>query len=402
MRAACSLQCAAVAALVIGLSACASAPKRTRVMEQLPNLAADAQELRFRAYALADELSGLVEAASNEIIAGTTNPDIRFNALLWKANGVPVIRTASFQRDPVAAGLDVWALAVQMNDFFERGAGRTAFGDLQPIAIEASRQMVSRTLDFAAATANEQGVKNGAQVVREWADAHPLEDLLFTRTSIAELWANVADERARGLAAIADINSQVADLLHRLTIYSALLPKEARWQAELLLNEVKTDATSQTLLEDVASLEAEIAAIGDEVVTLEGHIGEASRALVEAEELLTTQRLAAVQALQAELAGLVARVTEERLALMSQVTGERNAILAGIREERIAALEAVTAERMAVMADIDELSRRLTDDGRTVAMAAVDRFFLRTVQLLIVVTVLAAVVGFVLKRRRRA
>jgi len=91
-----------------------------------------------------------------------------------------------------------------------------------------------------------------------------------------------------------------------------------------------------------------------------------------------------------------------RLALMSQVTDERNAILAGIRGERIAALEAVTAERMAVMAEIDELSRRLTDDGRTVAMAAVDHFFLRTVQLLIVVTVLAAVVGFVLQRRRRA
>jgi len=333
-----------LAASLIWMTACASVPRRTAVMAQLPNLVAEIQELRFHAYALADELAGIVEAGANEIATGTANPDIRFRALLWKANGVPAIRTASFQRDPFVASLDLWALAVQMNAFFEEGEGRAVFEDLQSVAVQASREMVRRSRVLAAAVATSEGVANGEQVVQEWVDAHPIRDLLFTRTSVAELWAGVTNEGARGLAAVADINSQVADLLHRLTIYSALLPKEARWQAELLLNEIKNDPTSQALLDDVSSLEAEIDAIGDRALALEGHVASASDALTGAEELLTGQRLAAVQALRSELANALTRLTEERVAVMARITEERNVLLEGVRAERMALLEAVTSD----------------------------------------------------------
>jgi len=390
-----------LAASLISMTACASAPKQTTVMAQLPNLVADIQELRFRAYSLADELSGLVEAGADEIATGTANPDIRFKALLWKANGVPAIRTASFQRDPFAASLDLWALAVQMNAFFEQGAGRALFEDLQPIAVQTSREMVSRSRALASAAATAEGVENGAQTVQEWADAHPIRDLLFARTSVAELWADVAERRTRVLAAVADINAQVADLLHRLTVYSALLPKEARWQAELLLNEIKNDPTSQALLDDVSSLEAEIDAIGDTALALEGHVETASDTLAGAEELITSQRLAAVQTLQTELANALSRLTEERVAVMDRITEERIALLVGIQAERVALLQAVTAERAAVMSQLDDLSRRVTDDGTSAAMAAVDHFFVRTAQLLVVVALIAGTAVFAVRRRHR-
>ena len=75
-------------------------------------------------------------------------------------NAIPACQRAAFQSDPLAGYLDVWVLCEQMLQYFERGEGRDLFGEWQPIAVGAARQLVEeikRDLRYAADVDEDMG-----------------------------------------------------------------------------------------------------------------------------------------------------------------------------------------------------------------------------------------------------
>src|SRR4029077_11352186 len=100
-----------------------------------------ATELRMRVYETAERLGGTLEYAADEIRAKSLDPAVRRRAVLWKADGIPALYAAAFRPDPLAGGLDLWLLIVQMELYFTDGPGRNAFGAEQPIALGAARQV---------------------------------------------------------------------------------------------------------------------------------------------------------------------------------------------------------------------------------------------------------------------
>ncbi len=375
--------CATAAVLAtVGLCGCGGVQKQTPFMKASPEVVSTAQELRFRTFALTDELTDAIETGADRIITEADDPQVRRHALLWQANGIPAVHEASFQTDPLASMIDVWALTVQMADFFEQGAGRDLFGPWQPIAIETSRDMLRRCRDVAAASATAQGVQNGEEIVTRWAEAHPIENLLFVRSTAVEAWAEaLAQGGQSGLGAVSDINEQVAELMNRITVYMSLIPRETRWQAELLLEQVREDSATQAFLGDVASVD-------QSVQEIETYIADIRRIFVGIDALITEQRLAAMREVHAELMAVLDRITEER-----------KAVMAGIEQERTAVMDAIDAERVAVMEETDALSQARLQEAMDGARAMIDHFFLRLVQLLLAILVLA-IVGWVILVRR--
>ena len=130
----------------------------------------------------------------------------------------------------------------------------------------------------------------------------------------------------------------------RLGSYSTLLPKEIRWQGELLAGEVAGRENLRSTLEDLEAV-GRFARRADAVLSdLPGTVRAASGPIG---QLLDAQRREILAALE-----------PQRIALTAFVTAERQAAVDAIDQERKAAFESVAIERVAALREIDAISKR--------------------------------------------
>ena len=171
---------------------------------------------------------------------------MRRRAILWKADGIPALYAAAFRPDPLAGGLDLWVLLVQMDLYFPEGAGKAAFGAEQPIALAALEQMSAAVEKTAALiSAQPEHLARRREDVEKFARAHPIEGSLSARTTAAGELAKFFDQQdLDAFAVVGRAGDALEDLSLRLGSYSTLLPKEIRWQEELLTGEVAGRETS--------------------------------------------------------------------------------------------------------------------------------------------------------------
>jgi hypothetical protein len=172
-----------------------------------------------------------------------------------------------------------------------------------------------------------------------------------------------------------------------LNAYVTLLPKLARWEAEL----AEVDATGRdnlgATLDDVHAIAEAASRAGVVLADIPGAAREASGPI---QELIDQQR-----------AELLAEVERERTAVTAFITSEREAAMAAVAEERRAALAGVGQERAAALAGIDALAQRSIDDASGRARAMADYVFWRALVLIAVAAVLfAAAYRFARGRRR--
>ncbi len=108
--------------VVVHIAGCGNPGKKSGLMKTMPagsNITLSAEQLRIQVRSLVDPFSGRIEEAADEIIAGSVDPRVRLAALEGKANTIPALRESLFRPDPLAAVMDAWALAKQMEDYFE-------------------------------------------------------------------------------------------------------------------------------------------------------------------------------------------------------------------------------------------------------------------------------------------
>ncbi|MCE9625867.1 MAG: hypothetical protein K8R69_10525 [Deltaproteobacteria bacterium] len=92
-------------------------------MTKIQGLDLTAEQLRLQVADFVVVFGGMVERGADEIIENSDSPKAKENALLWKANAIPVCQMAAFQFDPMVGLLDLWAFSSQMTEFFENGKG---------------------------------------------------------------------------------------------------------------------------------------------------------------------------------------------------------------------------------------------------------------------------------------
>jgi hypothetical protein len=81
--------------------------KKTR--KYTPNVKSSASEISSRNQSLLAVYSAEIETAADKIILGSPSPAARRQALVWKAEAIPVMQTSLLNSDPIAAVLDTWA-----------------------------------------------------------------------------------------------------------------------------------------------------------------------------------------------------------------------------------------------------------------------------------------------------
>jgi hypothetical protein len=374
--------------LIAGLVGCKTTQTRSALMEKTPGLAQTPEQVRVQVRSLVPLMLGIMESAADDVLESTSDPEIRAAALHFKADGIPTMYRALFQPDPVAAVLDAWVLVAQMRTFFEAGKGREMPESVRAAALAAVDRMDAELERFVRAATRRDDISRAREFVTGFAEKHPI-DSFATRHSTEELLAALTAREPLALSAsIGSLEQDIADVVGRLDVLSGTMPKQARWEAELLVYDLLG-------VERAASIPADLAALNRSVLgaasTIEG-----------LPELVTVQREAVLAALRAEIGTLEQIVHEQRLAAqgfvtaersaaLEQLTSEREVVMAAIVAERFAAIEALRAERVAATADLERLS-----------IALVDRLFLRVAQLLggLVVAVILGVAVVRLTRRR--
>jgi len=338
-------------ATVLGLTLCAAcAPVSTRrqtdIMEKTGKVSVSAEVLRLRVNDLIDRSAGRIEQTADRIIVESKDAAVRRRALLVKVDVIPALYTAGFRADPLAAAMDVWGFAFQFNQYVESGSARNVFGPQQSLVLACARDLLADADTVIKGIAIRPEQFDAARTrVQGWAGSNPVEDPFSSRASGAAVVADLSSGERDVFVAVGAVSDLLEDLSERLNAYAAHLPKQARWEAEILLTEMTGTHSVEGALEDLRE-------VGAGARRLQGLIDDAPNLFATERDLLAeerrtiltdvnAQRLQTLAFMTSERREVLAAARQERLALVADMQGERVAFLAALRQERIETLVAL-------------------------------------------------------------
>jgi len=297
-----------------------------------------AAELRVEVRSLADRFSGLMEEAGEVVLRHETELQGRRNALMFLTNGIPAIQQALFQPDPVAAMLDAWFLIAQIRDYFASRESSIK-PEIYALAMRTLDEMESDLRIIIENSGPEVNYEQGRKLVYETAANYPIDHSFASRRGSTVFLVQFTEETGGGaLRSIGSITETVEDLVARIDLNAEYLPKLARWQAMLFMMDEGFGNAAESIenLQYLEMVAAEVERLAPLVETLP--------------DLVTDERTAVLEALDASLSRTLVFVNQQRETLMGDdVPAQREVVLAALREERIAVLSAVAEERRIVL-----------------------------------------------------
>ena len=389
--------CYVLCGLVLVLSGCASrSTRKTSSVKQAKNVEISATELSSRNQSLLALYSSEIEGAADKIILESPSPLARREALVWKAEAIPVLQTSLLNTDPVAAVVDSWAFIFQMRAYMEQPVVKNQFGVFLPVVVDALKRMDAEMEQLVLAAAPAANIPDLRQKIDTWTAAHPIQTGLSGRRS-ADVDLIKQDESDLGtLASIKALQEGLGDITDRLDSYNAYLPKQARWQAELLVS----DFTGGREFGAAASNFAVLSKALDETSNNLDRMPElAARAREVALGDIDGQRVAAQSFLREERLQTIDALTQERINAMADLRSERVAATADLRGERQIVLDAVHQEEANAVSDLHRLSQQTLNDVDKRSRRIVDHFFWRAFELILLTLGLFFLVTWVLLRQ---
>ncbi len=373
-RSVATLVCMLVGLSLAALPGCSTkAPEQTALMESVGDLGVTSRRLRIAAINTLNWYMSSIELTADSITGASTDPGVQYNALVWKANAIPAFQRVMFHPDPLIAFVDGWTLAVQMREYFEAGGGRDLFGPQQPLAVTTSRALEFVTDSAVNAKLEPEVHDRMRRFVYAWADENPLDNPLFLRRSVAEAVADVLGaEQFGGMSTLGSMAEMAQDAQQMALIFASTMPKEVRWQSELLIASLTDSLRFNSLLEAIERMEV---------------MEETARFLRDAPDLIAGERAAVLRAISEERLEMLREIDRQRLTTLQEVI-EWAASERAIMLEEMARM--VASERQAVFADAETITR-----------GVVDHIFLRLVQVGAVVAVLVLVGLWIFGRARR-
>jgi len=309
--------CTAVA-LVLALWGCQMPAKGRPGTQQVRVGPVSEQLLRAELRDFSAQTAATTRGAANEIMAQSTDSVVIRQAIMWKITSLQATRRVIAKSDPRQALLDMWVLSERRLIYFSEGNGRSVFGALQPIAVDASKDIVRGVEGIAARLLPSDRFEEVRTAVEKYARANPFQGIAMEEVlevaatptpSLGPLGAVVSIPLApftaarginQGAAAIRDFTA-VAD---RLTDLVADLPEETRWQADLLLLDIEELRPAIAALENFTKATAAVSQLAATIREMPAAVEKSVGSVVK--EVSANQ--AVVQKTLADARGVVAQV----------------------------------------------------------------------------------------------
>lgn len=360
--------------LTMTMGACISTkpPSRTGLITAAPHVVESSRQIVMRLDEFTAWFLGAVEFRADQIRDRSGDPDIDLAGLVWKMNVTSAMLRATSHNDPLLSLLDAWVLSYQMQDFFTTGLGADDFGELTPIAVQLSDTVLQEIEGIANRIATAQGVTTGRQMVVAFASANPVVNELFLRRSVAsEIIATMPQSTRDAFAAVGAVTETLESLTARLAIYMDYMPRQARWQAELLLEQPRYSALIDEASDSMLALRSTIESIGDVVAE--------SPAL---DEGFTDAVDGVVDALEQAVDELETLVDRQRRLIESVIADKQDQITGFVQSERIAVMNEANQTVLRVLDRVDALSQELIAEAGTMSEARVNQIYWRVLQLI--------------------
>jgi hypothetical protein len=389
----------AVCGLVLLAVGCLSqnSTKKASSLKSTKNVQSSAPELSSRNQSLLAVYSAEIEVAADRIISESPSPAAQRQALVWKAEAIPVMQTSLLNTDPVAAVLDTWAFIFQMTAYMERPELKQKLGESYPIVAETLRNMEAEMEGLVRLGAPTANVADLRQRVSAWAEAHPIQASLVGRQSVDPDVIRKAGQSDLGLGtSIKTLAEAMGDFTARLDSYNVYLPKQARWQAELLLTDFTHDPQISAAMSNFAVLSDSAAKASGNIDRLPALVDQTRKAF---EADVDGERMSAQAFVREERLSTLIALQQERIATIDAMHTERLATTAQIREEREAALEELRGQEIAVMNEFKAFSEKKIQDLDSRGRGLINFFFLRALELMLLTLVLCSLLVWVVLRR---
>ena len=378
----------AITSVLMAMVGCRTTPNRPPLTSELSRQDVSSAQVNYQLFDFMTGFSRGVEGAADRIASGSLDATGRRNALLWKLNAIPACYLATEHSDPLAMLVDLWALCLQQTAYFESGAGKDLFGSQQALAIRASRRLEREISGIATNLMKPEVLVPARQEILQWAAEHPLEDHLFARESIMAVLAEAFPDRPQSIfQTLNTVQGELADLKGRLALHMDHLPRQARWQAELLAHQAAGPLVGAQMTNAFRMVAQEREAI----------LAAINRQRIETLEVLRAERVAALQSVSDQRVATL----EETRKIMKEMLAETGRLADTQRE---AVLQAVSAERKAILTELRAEPITLRHDVEPLVTSAMDRAFARLFLLLgisYVVLLVTALFCFALVKRHR-
>jgi hypothetical protein len=260
--------------------------------------------------ALADysgQFAARVGGTADEIHAGTRDLNVRKRTLLWKIRMIPLVQEAAFSSDAREGYLSVLTLAVIMRQYLVEGDGRDVFAAQQPVAVSAARELEEEARRLGTEFLAPSEVERVGREVEEFARRRPIRgrefDVQGAHLALAEVhtsrtlaWVvNLPMTPFRALEGVSSGAQAIHEFNQTAVAFSRIvegLPRQLRWQSELLLYDVEDRealvqglASFQSLAESAARASAALEAVPAD---LRLSLADSESALARANELLAS------------------------------------------------------------------------------------------------------------------
>ena len=293
------------------------------------------QELTEDLAQYAAHFAAVVTASADEIADLTDSRRVRRSTLVWKLRMIPLAQEVAFGNDPREAYIATLGFSKAMHDYLSVGDGKAVFGEHQPVAVAAARQLESEALSIGPRFLDAPQMERLDGQLEDLAQKYPIRGRNFSVERAQVVLAQVESGSAgfgwvtgipmspfRALegvgatgVAMLEINRtalEIAEIVDEL-------PRQNRWQIELLLYDIEE---RDTVISGLSAFE-QVAASADRVsraidrlpddlrVALsdtQGALAEANQVLLSAQQLMlpvaeTVAQVGQITTLLAELRG---------------------------------------------------------------------------------------------------
>lgn len=362
-------------------------------------------ELRFQLNDLAGTFAGTIEDTADLIIASASDPVTRRRALLWKTNAIPEGFRALFHKDPAIALLDFWSFSVQMTNFFSNNPDISRLGPFNALAYNTSNSIVDQTRKLATKITADGDVSFVEDRILEWAEKNPINSITFSRQSVIPYLYTIAGERIRGaFETVGNLSTDLEDLTFQMAVYAELLPRQARWQAELMVDRVMETENLRSGINAIAEITSLMERITVVIEQLTDEIASERKIVIsslrkerlETIEALDSIRIQSQRYLTAEVDDGIAELKSERSLVTELLKEERMAVMQAISDQIKIVLDDIDRQRKVSLIEIEASGQRITSDAIEQSEELIDHFFWRALQLSILLLLGVLLIGALL------
>ena len=237
-------------------------------------------QLRTKLLEYVDSFSSIVQRAADTVASRSDDPAVRRTTVAWKLRTIPLCRHIVLDKEPREAFLDLWAMAIQIEDYVTEGEGATRFGGFGDELAAAGLEAVAGIEAVARSILDEADFDRARSEVEEFAREHPITGS-FVRQS--QLPSSSGESAGKGFSWVGSIPvigafegidegaravREVGQVVDRFTRTTAAMPEELRWQYELMLYDFEARGTVIETRQAVQTTSQAFASIADTAARL--------------------------------------------------------------------------------------------------------------------------------------